>query len=108
MDIGTFVIIKFHDVLKNAKFTKLKSTQTFPLLQYCSVAAPFFRLVLAIFAGNAFSVNERRGCNIIINRKLFLQAFGWYKGDVCTMSGGRVINVNALANTATLRLFTVR
>ena len=61
-----------------------------------------------MFAGNALSVNEGRSCNIIINRKLFLRAFEWYKGDVCTTSGYRVIGVNVLANTASLGSVTVR
>ncbi len=76
--------------------------------EICSVVAPFFRPILAIFAGHALSANAARNGNMIINRKLFLQAFRRYKGDGCTVSGYRVIGVNVLANTASLGSFTVR
>ncbi len=61
-----------------------------------------------VFASIALSANEGRISNIITDRKLFLRAFEWCKGDVCTTSGYRIIGVNVLANTASLGSVAVR
>ncbi len=61
-----------------------------------------------VFASIALSANQSRTRNIITDRKLFLRAFEWCKGDICTTSGYRVICVNVLANMESLAFFTVR